>query len=547
MSEQQETSPQVSYNDGSGTYANPGGYMRQLTRMFSFNRGSQKTPNYVKKISDIGIDFKAISKKKAISKSKSDLSDNEHAFGGDSIADDSVPYFQQKYEQRIEFLNALASHPEVEFILHQICDEMIVYDNKGYFCSIDVNDIKLKDEVLKSINKTFNKIYSMYGFGDGVTAWGIALQWLVEGDKFYEIVFDDADDPKNIIGFEEIQANTMIPFYRDEIIEQNGKKITRKIKMWKQIIDDGAGLEERMFSDNQIVHIQWNKIPGQRGRLSYTERLIRSFNLMRTIENCTVAWWIMNSQFRMKIVVPVGNKTTAKAKQALGTVTSKYKEDLLIDHNSGEVTVNGQAKINYSRNIVMPSRSGESPEIDGIKYEGADLSDMTGVMYFTKKLQRDSGLPYQRFNREEGSGTTIMVGVEGLPNDELAFYKSISRYRREYSKLILKPVYIQTLMDYPELKIDKEFKTKLCLNFNSDNLVEETKREELESKALENISTREGLTQIDGETPLYSRKFLYVKKYKIMTEEEWDMNEKEVDAEMKKAEERKKIRENEEQ
>ena len=242
------------------------------------------------------------------------------------------------------------------------------------------------------------------------------------------------------------------------------------------------------------------------------------------MENTKVAWNIMNSQFRLKMIIPVGTKTTAKAKQALAMATNKYKEDLLIDHDSGEISINGQAKINYGRNIVLPSRQGQVPDIDGVSYNGPDLSNMDGVKYFERKLWRDSTLPFSRFEKDGGSGRNILFSAEGIPHDEITFYKQINRLRKEFEKIIRDPVYIQTIMDKPELKIDLELKAKLGIKYESNSFIEDAKAQEVENSKINALSSLERYTEIDNRTPIYSKKWLYVNKFNVMTDEEWKEN-----------------------
>lgn len=509
-------------------------------------------PAYVKSISDIGIDFSLIGKKTRVGisrKESGDYMDDEtsmynafmHRDSDVEIDQKETPYFNKNFIERVKFLNTFSTHPEIEFITHQVCDEMIVYDDSGYFCGVSLGDLKLEDKMTSVIEKNFKKIYTLFNFHDGITAWAYALQWLIEGYLDFEIIYDDISDPRRIVGFQELRPDTLISMVIDKEYDKKdkdgnptGKKGKRKIKVWKQIVRKPDGqIEERILQDNQIIHIQYNKIPGQRGRISYIERLVRSFNLMRTMENTKVAWNVMNSQFRLKMIVPVGTKTTAKAKQALAMVTNKYKEDLIIDHDSGEVIINGQAKINFGRNIVLPSRQGQVPDVEGVAYNGPDLSNMDGVQYFERKLWRDSNLPFSRFDKDNGGGRHTLYQNDGIPHDELTFYKFINRLRKEFEKTIKKPVYIQTVLDHPALKIDLEFKAKLGIKYESNSLLEDAKKQEIESQKLDQISTLERLTEIDQRTPIYSKKFLYVKKYGLLTEEEWDDNIKERDKELK--------------
>lgn len=541
---------------GSG-YSSGRGLGRFFNNLGTLMLNARSLPQHVRSISDVGIDFSLIGKKNrlGVSRKEQEMLDDEDALLIAALGQDleidgkDKPYFDAKYKDRIEFLNLFATHPEIEFILQTIADEAIVYDKYGKFCDVSLGDLNIKEEIQKTILKNFRRIYTLFGFNDGITAWAYFLQWLTEGFLMFEIIFDDINNPTRITGFEELPPESMVALIVDEEYDEvkdqkkTGKRKKRKRRIWKQVVTrkDGTGVqEERTMSDNSVIFISWNRVPGNKGRVSYTERLVRSFNLMRTMENTKVAWHVMNSQFRLKMVIPVGTKTTAKAKQALAQVTNKYKEDLFIDHDSGQVFINGQAKINFGRNIVLPSRQGSSPEIDGVQYTGPDLSRMEAVEYFERKLWRDSRLPFSRFDRENGGGNKILFSAEGIPHDELAFYRFINRARREFEKIIKVPLYIQTILDHPELKIDLEFKSKLGIAYESNSLFEAAKEHELLERKLRQVGDLERVTEIDGRTPIYSKKYLYVKKTEIMNEEEWEENRKLRDKELEEAKEREK-------
>jgi hypothetical protein len=487
-------------------------------------------PKYVKSISDIGIDFSILNSKnsKAISKRDMDQYEDMYLFGmgdGVEIADRSVPYFDKDYYQKVEFLEAFSSHPEIDDIISKVADEMIVYDKYGKFCDVHLDSLRIKDEsVRKSIRKSFDRIYDLFGFGDGVTAWDYAYRWLQVGRLAFEIIFDDPENPTTIKGFNELDPKTLIPLiieYKD--VNGEGKEYISKRLIWKQIAPNSSGvMEERELSDNQVIMISWNKVPGNRMRLSYAERLVRSFNLMRTMENTKVGWHVMNSQYRLKMVIPVGSRTNDKAKEALAKVTNKYKEDIFVDHFSGETTINGQAKINFARNIVLPSRQGSSPEIEAIKYEGPDLNDMEGVRYFERKLWRDSKLPSSRFDRDN-IGSQKMFQYSDVPYDELSSDKFIRRCRKTFEMIIKKPLYLQVIMDHVEMKIDLSFKSKLGVVYNSSAYFEEARESELMAKKLEEISNLEEKTD-DNDEKIFAKQWLYVDKYGIMTKDEWDTN-----------------------
>lgn len=486
-----------------------------------------KLPSFLEGISNIGININGEIKNKSLGLSRRktdriDSYDDDLTFllGVLDQTKNSIqtPFYSRDYIRRKHEFYKYVSYNEIGDIIDKLSNSMVVYDDYNMFCQPRI-DANLPEKYKDKVAKRFKKIYNYLGFASDQTAWEYARKWLIEGYMSLEIIYDDKEKPKEIIGFEELDPATLRPEY----LENNKGE---KTKVWVQSIQ---GREDRILPDNSIIFMSFSKLPGEIGCISAVDKLIRSFNLMRTMENTTMGWHIMNAQFRMKMVIPMGNKTTSKAKQTLGTIANKHREDLIIDHRSGEVSVNSQPLINYGKNIILPSRNGEEPKIEGISYDGPDLSNMEGAKYFNKKLNRDSGMPMSRFDENGGGGTTINFASEGISHDEVDFYRLLARYRNEFQKVIMKPWLIQCFLDYPELEEDPDFPTMIGLSYDSENLYEVAKRQLIEQAKLEHIEKLTGFMEDDDSTPFFSREFL-LERESFMTKEELDRNKELKDA-----------------
>lgn len=484
--------------------------------------GVKKLPFYLQNISDIDISYDDIIEKNSVGYSKKETNDeydelDEGRFGSTlsglknkKFSRLETPYFLDNWEERRDKLRILATYPEMEYVLHQIANEAVTYDDDNYFCKLRVSS-EYKEDISSSIQKSFKKIYQLWGFSDGSTAWEYFLEWLTEGFKAYEIVYDDIQKPTEVSGFIEYEPATLVPVKRRD----DKNKI---IKTWlqKPMAVQGSGMaqqsrSEKTIPDESLVFIAFNRTAGNYGTVSHIERMERSFNIMRSLEDSKVGWIIMNSQFRMKIIIPVGTRSTSQAKEALGKVATRYKEDLYIDHKTGELQVNGEPRINYSKPIILPSRQGQEPIVDGVKYDGPDLSGTEINEYAERRFYRDSGLPWSRFDRESGAGSNILFEASGVPYDEISFYKMVKRFRKEFGQLLMKPTIMDVYLNHPELKEDKSFKSKIHLEFESDHLMTQARRQEVEGRNLDHINELRNLERADG-TPQFALNFL-LKEY----------------------------------
>ena len=287
-------------------------------------------------------------------------------------------------------------------------------------------------------------------------------------------------------------------------------------KVWVQFKDDP--IKERVLYDSQIIYIAYSSITTV-SRTSYVERLIRAFNLMRIMEHTRIIWAVTNASFRMKFVIPMGGKSKTRAKQSLAQLMNNYKEVVDFDWESGSLETDGKPMLQFSREYWLPSKEGETPEIDTLGGDGPDLSDTEALKYFTDKLKAVSKIPYSRFLYEDGGGDFNMA-ADGMIRDEIKFAKFVKRLRSSFQEILVKPLYLQMCLKYPEFVNDPQFKTQIALRFNEENMFAELKNMEIMERRLEFIGQmRDNLVTTDPmtmeEDHFFNQEFLVDKYLKL--------------------------------
>ena len=439
------------------------------------------------------------------------------AFAAMSMTDtnlrSNIPFFDQGYEAKRDELRKFSLNDEIEDILDILCDETIVYDNKNFFCYPEILGVDISDDVDKDLNKYFRQIYHYFGFNNDQSAWYFYRKFLIDGYLAFEIIY--SPDQKEIIGFKELDPITLIPGYNHE----DGKKV------WVQYKDDPV--KERKLYDSQLIYISYSSITTT-SRVSYIERLTRAFNLLRIMEHTRVIWAVTNASFRMKFVIPVGGKSKTRAKQSLSQLMNSYKESVDFDWESGTLATDGKPMLQFSKEYWLPSKDGESPEIETLNSEGPDLSDTEALKYFSDKLKHVSKIPYSRFLYEDGGGD-FNLAADGMIRDEIKFGKFIKRLRSIFMEILSKPLFIQMCLKYPEFTNDPQFKSQVALRFNEENVFSELKDMELMEKRLDFIGTmRDSLMTTNQETmeeEYYFDQEYLVKKYLKLSDDEIRAND----------------------
>jgi len=459
----------------------------------------------IKKISNLGMKYDDL-----VIKQSRAVGPTEALLGGDSFAPRDLAYafamadisqkkytpvFDKDYVSRREFLRKFALNSEIDFMVTTVADEAIVFDDTNYFAYPSVLNLDIKEEIKEALSNEYKKIYNHFGFVNDITGWHYFRQLLIDGTLAFEIIFDERG--QNVIGFKELDAAFMKPDVRNE----NG--ILKKV--W-YLYPDRPALT-RMLYDTQVIYIAFAKgnLPS---RISYVENLVRSFNLLRIIENAQVMWMLMNSTWRVKMVVPIGAKSPQKAKETLAELMAIYKEDIILDGSTGELSINGSPSVGqFYKNYLFPSKNGEQVDIQTMAGDGPNMQDNTLLTYYREKMKDDSKIPAARFDKTTNGGQLQGSAATGVDREEIRFYKFINRLRSSYQEILIKPLWIQMCLKYKELEEDEIFKSSMGLRWVKDNYFEKIRKQETIAKSMELVSTMQSLQDENGK-PFFSTQWL---------------------------------------
>lgn len=445
----------------------------------------------------------------------------------DSIAGNNkfIAFYDQTYQMRREFLRKFALQGEIDYVLDTIADEVIVNDDMHYFAYPNTKQLRsiLKPEngkkIIDEINMAYRRIYHMFHFNESNDAWHYVKKFLVDGFLAFEIIYSDKKSNKNIandiIGFKELDPITLQPEIR---LNPQG----HEYKVW--IINKGDKQNERTLLDTNVIYISWAKT-NFLSHFSYCERLIRSFNMLRTLENSRIIWNIQNAQKRIKIVVPIGTESEQVAKTRLRQLEAYYKEDIVIDNMSGEITVNGQPKFSFAKNFIFPSKEGTSTEIGEIGIEGHDMNSTEQLKWFWQRFMIESKLPKDRFNMIfDGNEMSAVPDNNNMTREEYRFSLFIGQIRDLFKEIVIKPMWLQFCLHNPDFAGNDVLKNALGLSFVEENIFKLSKENAVLSVATDIINKLAGLQGSDGK-PVFPMRYL-IQKYLNVTDDEWKLIEK---------------------
>ena len=428
-------------------------------------------------------------------------------------------FAEKTLAERRETLRHMAIQPELEDIIDIMCNECVVYDSDEAYVGqpfVDtalIQDLteKSAEEIRNCTDTAFYKIYLLLNWKNN--CWDDFKRFLIDGVMAYEIIYDDIEYPKNIIGIVDVDPVTLT------------KEVKDGITYWTQF--KGIQGRERTLLDSQIVYIKYED-SGVSERQSYLERLIRPFNLYRIVEQAQVIWTVTQSSFKTIFTIPVGGMNKAKGIQTLRQAMNSYREDITFNIDSGELMVNGRPNMPFNKEYWMAENENGKPEIEPIVDNGPQLNDSDQIKYFEQKLYKMSKIPSTRFDRES-QATWFGTDPTAVMRDEINFGRFVSRIRNQFIQVLLKPLRIQVSLSVPDIKNDKRILDAISFRWHTMNQFNEMMDIEVMTKRVEFIGTiKDSLVVTDdegNETPYFSPKFL-IMKYLKMSDADLELNEK---------------------
>lgn len=413
----------------------------------------------------------------------------------------SIPYLDRAYSDKRRILREYSIKDEIRDFVATIADESVIYNDEKDFCSPKPLSNDYSQDVRDKYQEYFEKIYNKFGFSDGITAWNMMKDFLIDGYIALEVVWDD--QKKNIIYFNRLRPETLVPAYEPTIGN-----------LWIQYPEDPQ--LRRIFLDSQIVFVSYST-QHDYSETSYVEGLIKPYNQLKIIEQTRIMFNVINATVYQKFTIPIKGLPRQRAEEQVGQLIADYSEEVEWDDTLGTLTINGTKHLPYNKQIWFPEGDAGTPNMELVSPEGHNLNESDMLTWFYNALKRASKIPFSRFEKENGGGN-IFSDASEMTRDEVKFSNFIGRLRANFKELIVKPLKLQMCMEFPELKDDEIFLNQIDIIFNSNQIFEEWKKLANMEKRSSILSSLLGIQTADGQ-PYFHIEYLIDKVMKLTPEE----------------------------
>lgn len=397
--------------------------------------------------------------------------------------------------RRLMDYRVMAAFAEVADALDEICDEFINKDENGEIIKLRFVDTDISEEQKNKVKREFKKFIGYFDLEN--KGWEYVRQLLVDAEIYFEHIVHKKYPKEGILGIVMIPSDII-----DPIFENVQNMVAKGYLLRKPIFDSKnpgkvAKTELIPLDINQVTYINsgiWNETKTL--RLPFIENARRAYRQLSLIEDSIVIYRLVRAPERLVFNVDVGNMPPAKAEAYLRKLMSNYWSKRTYDANQGATVqkFNPQSMLD---SFWFAKRAGSEGTSVTQLAGGANLGELTDLMYFVKKLYKSLKVPASRLNPEE----QFKDGLDIL-REELKFARFIIRQQQHFAEG-LKNGFVTHLKlkgIWGELDLKE---TELDLHFNPPtNFYELRENQKLQLKA-ENFNA---ITQSDFVSKTYAQK-----------------------------------------
>jgi Bacteriophage T4-like portal protein (Gp20) len=328
--------------------------------------------------------------------------------------------------RRLMDYRVMAAFSEVADALDEICDEFINKDEHGEIVKLRFVDVDLSDSQKTKLKREFQKYIGYFDLEN--RGWEYIRQILVDAELFWEHIIHKKYPKEGILGVVTIPSDVI-----DPIFENVQNMIVKGYLLRKPIYDAKnpgkiAKTELIPLDINQVTYINsgiWNE--NKTLRLPFIENARRAYRQLSLIEDAIVIYRLVRAPERLVFNVDVGNMAPPKAEAYLRKLMTNYWSKRNYDANQGATVqqFNPQSMLDSFWFAKRAGSEGTSvTQLPG----GANLGELTDLMYFVKKLYKSLKVPSNRLNPEE----TYKDGADIL-REELKFARFIIRQQQRFA------------------------------------------------------------------------------------------------------------------
>jgi hypothetical protein len=395
---------------------------------------------------------------------------------------------------RLRDYRVMASFAEIADALDEICDEVVNKDENGNIVNLEFRNTILDDSDKGKITAEFEKYIDYYNLEK--KGFEYFRQMLIEGEVFFEHIIHKKYADEGILGVVHLPSDLV-----DAVYDNIQNMLIKGFILRKPVFDPNKPtkiekVELVPLDDNQVSYINsgiWNQ--DKTFRLPFIENARRAYRQLSLVEDSIVIYRLVRAPERLVFNVDVGNMSPPKAEAYLRKLMQQYwsKKTFDVNQQGAVQKFNPQSMLD---SFWFAKRAGSEGTSVTQLAGGANLGELTDLMYFVNKLYKALKVPTNRLNPE----STFSDGQEIL-REELKFAKFIIRLQQQFASGLKRG--FLTHLELKGLKKKYDLKeSQIHLHFNvPTNFYElrENQKLELKTATYNNLVANEFISATYGQ------------------------------------------------
>jgi hypothetical protein len=415
----------------------------------------------------------------------------------------------------------IAQYPDCDTAIDEICNEAIVVEDDEKIITLNLDDIKISDQIKKKINEEFDNILHLLDFRN--KGHEIFRMWYIVGRMYYNIIVDP-ENPKN--GINELRRIDPRKIRKVNVVKKKKTEggVDLVVNIDSHFIFNDKGLNDTTegikLPTDSVLYSSSGVIDYNTGMtLSYLHKAVKIVNQLKMMEDSAVIYRITRSPERRVFYIDTGNLPKLKAEQYVSDIMNKFRNKIVYDSTTGEIKTN-RNHLSTVEDYFMARRDGgkgtEIQTLPGLQNPNA----IEDIEYFQNKLFQALNVPMSRLKGENGFS---LGRATEISRDEIKFNKFIQRIRNRFSTIFLDALRIQLILKgIINSEEWDEIEKNIRFDYNRDNYFSELKDSEI---------IRDRLSILEAVDPFVGKYFSmeWVKKNILqMNDEEIEKTDKEM-------------------
>ena len=343
-----------------------------------------------------------------------------------SFGDVMYANIQENKGGRIRDYRVIAAYSEVADALDELCDEAINTDENGEEVTIKFRNVDLSASDKEQVEEEFSKFITYFDLK--TKGWQYFRQLLVEGEVFFELIIHKDYISEGVLGAINLPVELIDPVYNNIQNMMVKGFIYRKPVFDIKHPEKQDKVEHIPLDQNQVIYVNSGVMNESKTIiLPFLENARRAYRQLSLIEDAIVIYRLVRAPERLVFNVDVGNMPAPKQEAYIKKLIANYWSSKTFDIDQTDVVkkFNPQSMLDA---FWFPKRQGSDGSSVTQLPGGANLGELTDLMYFIKKLYRSLKVSTSRLD----SSDTFKDGSEML-REELKMARFIIRQQQRFA------------------------------------------------------------------------------------------------------------------